>query len=82
MSKTHHNCHCDHCQEIINQQDRLQDWQFNRNKYNKFIEKKALEVRPDLISYFSSQLIPVSFSTNILSLPSQSKESDTSHMIV
>ena len=54
MSKTHHNCHCDHCKEITNQQDRLQDWQFNRNKYNKFIEKKALEVRPDLMSYFSS----------------------------
>ena len=54
MSETHHNCHCDHCQEITNQQDRLQDWQFNRNKYNKFIEKKALEVRPDLMSHFSS----------------------------
>jgi|TARA_R100000655_G_scaffold26398_4_gene54380 hypothetical protein len=40
-------CECNHCKEIVNQQNRLQELQ-RRRKYNAFIEKAAREVRPDL----------------------------------
>tara|TARA_B100001250_G_scaffold396106_1_gene401716 strand:+ start:3429 stop:3578 length:150 start_codon:yes stop_codon:yes gene_type:complete len=41
-------CECEHCREIINQQDRMENWQQRRCQFNKFIEKKAKEARPDL----------------------------------
>jgi len=48
MKKTDSKCNCKHCQEIVGQQNRHEQWQLNRQKYNLFIESKALEVRPDL----------------------------------
>ena len=54
MKTINSNCQCEHCCEIKRQQDRHEKWQLNRNKYNLFIEQKALEVRPDLVSQVSS----------------------------
>jgi len=54
MSPTDSKCECQHCQEIINQQNRLEQLQSTRQKFNIFIEKKALEVRPDLNPRLSS----------------------------
>ena len=54
MKTTNSTCQCEHCCEIKRQQDRHEKWQLNRNKYNLFIEQKALEVRPDLVSQVSS----------------------------
>jgi len=41
-------CKCTHCKEIENQKDRLETWQIKRLKFNKFIEIKAVEAKPDL----------------------------------
>ena len=49
MSKDNNQtCQCEHCVEIINQQNRLEKWQNNRLIFNHFIEKAAKSVRPDL----------------------------------
>ena len=54
MPLTDLKCECEHCQEIINQQNRLAHLQSTRRKFNIFIERKALEVRPDLNPLLSS----------------------------
>ena len=41
-------CECEHCKEIINQQDRMESWQQKRCQFNQFIEDRAKEARPDL----------------------------------
>tara|TARA_R100001463_G_scaffold16069_3_gene41779 strand:+ start:14601 stop:14756 length:156 start_codon:yes stop_codon:yes gene_type:complete len=41
-------CHCDHCKEIERQKDRMESWQTRRIKFNRFIEDKAVEVKPEL----------------------------------
>jgi|9_EtaG_2_1085328.scaffolds.fasta_scaffold01208_19 hypothetical protein len=42
------NCQCNHCKEIEKQKDRLASWQSRRMKFNRFIEEKAVEVKPEL----------------------------------
>ena len=41
-------CQCDHCKEIERQKDRLESWQSRRIIFNRFIEDKAIEVKPEL----------------------------------
>ena len=41
-------CNCDHCEEIEKQKDRLQAWQTKRIDFNRFIEDKAADVKPEL----------------------------------
>ena len=82
MKTTNSTCQCEHCCEIKRQQDRLEKWQLSRNKYNLFIEQKALEVRPDLVSQVSSQIIPVSSSTKNLSPHHQSKANDIGYKLL
>ena len=54
MHSAHPPCHCSHCKEIRCQQDRMENWQLSRKRFNSFIEEKALSVRPDIIAQLSS----------------------------